>query len=168
MSDRPRTHPTPGAPQPDPVLTRDARPLEQGEASGGGLTGETGVLTPQSEPGELLTAERREVESPDHAGQAAIKRHPAATGEGGMGPGASGSHAGPLATQRASGLTGMMAEGGLGGSGTPAAGTQAGSGRSELSTHTGGYGGDQGLSAGDPAYRAESDIPGDEDDDRVR
>jgi hypothetical protein len=75
--DRPPTHPTPEAPQPDPVPTPDARPLQEGAASGGGLTGETGVLTPDG--GEFVPAERREMESPDHAGQAALKRRPAAT-----------------------------------------------------------------------------------------
>jgi hypothetical protein len=156
---QPRTHPTPEAPQPDPVPTPDARPLQHGAASGGGLTGETGVLTPDG--GEFVPAERREMESPDHAGQAALKRHPAATGEGAMGPSSAGSLAGPLATMRASGLTGKMAEGGMGGSTTPAAGTQAGSGRNELGTYEGGYGSDHGMSAEDPAYRVESDIPGD-------
>jgi hypothetical protein len=77
LNDGPRTRPTPEAPQPDPVPTPDALPLQDGAASGGGLTGETGVLTPDG--GEFVPAERREMESPDHAGQAALKRHPAAT-----------------------------------------------------------------------------------------
>jgi hypothetical protein len=161
MNDRPGTHPEPDPPQPPHVPTPNALPLDRGEATGGGMTEESGVLTPEDEPDAFVPAERREIESPGHVGQAALKRHPAARGEGGMGPGSAGSLSGPLAAERASGLTGQMADGGMGGSTTPAAGTQAGSGRSELGSYEGGYGAPQGESPTDPAYRRESHIPDD-------
>jgi hypothetical protein len=123
------------------------------------MTEASGVLTPETEHGEFVPAERREIESAGHVGQAALKRHPAAVG-GGRVRHAAGWEAGPLATERASGLTGVMGDGGMGGSTTPAAGTQAGSGRSELGTYQSGYGDEQGLSPEDPAYRVESHIPG--------
>lgn len=125
------------------------------------MTEASGVLTPETEGGEFVPAERREIESAGHVGQAALKRHPAAFGEGDMGVAAEGSKAGPLATERASGLTGVMGDSGMGGSTTPGAGTQAGTGRSELGTYESGYGAEQGMSAEDPAYRVESHIPGD-------
>jgi hypothetical protein len=125
------------------------------------MTEASGVLTPETESGEFVPAERREIERAGHVGQAALKRHPAATGQGDMGVGAEGAKAGPLATERASGLAGIMADSGMGGSTTPGAGTQAGTGRSELGTYESGYGSEQGMSPDDPAYRVESHIPGD-------
>lgn len=161
MSDSPRTVPTPDPPQPPDVPASAAPPLNRGEAAGGGMTEASGVLTPESEGGEFVPAERREIETPGHVGQAALKRHPAAVGHGEMGVAAKGSNAGPLATERASGLTGIMGDSGMGGSTTPGAGTQAGTGRSELGTYESGYGSEQGMSPDDPAYRVESHIPGD-------
>jgi hypothetical protein len=162
-NERPTTHPRPEPPQPPSVPTPNTPPLERGEATGGAMTGETGVLTPEVEQEELVTGERREIEDPGHAGQAALKRHAAASGSSSaMGPGAPGSLAGPLATERASGLTGKMAEGAMGGSVTPAAGTEAGIGRSPLGTYEGGYGGEHGLAPDDPAYREEPVRPDDD------
>ncbi len=82
---RDRTVPTPDPPQPDHVPTPDAEPLARGEATGGAMTGETGVLSPAGEPDGFVPAERREMEDPRHAGVAGPLRHPAAAGENDIG-----------------------------------------------------------------------------------
>ena len=57
-----QTQPTPEAPQPERLPTPNAQPLERGAAGGGALTGETGVLSPESEPAPFDPAERSEIE----------------------------------------------------------------------------------------------------------
>ncbi len=76
----PQTHPTPGAPRAEQLPTPNPQPLQRGDASGGAMTGETGVLTPETEPEPFVPAERREIEDPAHHGLASQLRHPAATG----------------------------------------------------------------------------------------
>lgn len=134
---RDRTVPTPDPPQPDHVPTPDAEPLARGEATGGAMTGETGVLSPAGEPDGFVPAERREIEDPRHAGVA-----------------------GPRANQNASGLMGRQGQGSMGFGATPSAGTEAGAGAAtELSELDGGYGAEEGLSETDPAYREASHLP---------
>ena len=48
--------------RPERLPTPNAEPLERGDASGGALTGETGVLSPESEPAPFDPAERSEIE----------------------------------------------------------------------------------------------------------
>lgn len=126
---------------------------------GGAMTGETGDLTAgEDEP--FVPAERREAVDPELEGAMtqrqraeADARHPAESAD--MGPGAQGSAAGQLQTERASGLTGLQGQSSMGFSVTPPPGTAAGAGATELSQRQGGYGGEQGLAADDPAYRME-------------
>ena len=171
MSDRgeaaPRTVPTPQAPEPEDLPAPDAEPLARGEATGGAMTGETGVLSPENEPEGFVPAERREIEDPRHPGVAGQLRHPAAQGTNDMTRNAAGSLAGPLATENASGLTGKQGQSTMGFSTTPSAGTEAGAGATELSERESGYGAEQGQSATDPAYRHESHLPPDYRDDPV-
>lgn len=158
---QPRTVPTPEPPQPDHLSTPDAEPLARGDASGGAMTGETGVLSPESEPDGFVPAERREIEDPRHPGVAGVLRHPAAEGTNDMSRNSAGSLAGPLATEHASGLTGKQGQSSMGFSVTPSGGTAAGAGATELSELEGGYGAEQGESGRDPAYRVESHLPDD-------
>ncbi len=123
------------------------------------MTGETGVLSPDSELEGFVPAERREMEDPRHPGVSGVLRHPAAEGTNDMSRGSAGSLAGPLATENASGLTGKQGQSSMGFSTTPSAGTAAGAGATELSELDGGYGAHQGQSALDPAYRVESHLP---------
>jgi hypothetical protein len=124
------------------------------------LTGETGDLTAgEDEP--FVPAERREVTDPEL--EAAItmqQRHEAdvrqADEDADMGPGAPGSAAGQLQTERASGLTGLQGQASMGYSVTPSAGTVAGAGATELADRGGGYGSSHGLAEDDPAYRMEA------------
>jgi hypothetical protein len=161
----PGTVPTPEPPQPDHVPTPDAEPLERGESTGGAMTGETGVLSAESQPDGFVPGERREIEDPQHAGVAGQLRHPVAEGTNDMTRNAPGSLAGPLATERASGLTGKQGESSMGFSTSPSAGTAAGAGATELSEREGGYGAEEGLSETDPAYRHESHLPPTDDED---
>ncbi len=64
-----------------------------------------------------------------------------------------GSLAGPLATERASGLTGKQSQSSLGGSATPSA--RHGPRADATNQREGGYGSAHGLSETDPAYRME-------------
>lgn len=155
----PRTTPTPDPPQPDHVPTPDAEPLERGDSTGGAMTGETGVLSAESQPDGFVPGERREIEDPRHAGMAGQLRHPAAEGTNDMTRNSAGSMAGPLATENASGLTGEQADSSMGFSTTPSAGTAAGAGATNLSERESGYGAEQGLSPDDPAYRHETHMP---------
>jgi hypothetical protein len=125
------------------------------------MTGETGVLSPESEPDGFVPGERREIENPRHPGVSGVLRHPAAEGTNDMSRGSAGSLAGPLATENASGLTGKQGQSSMGFSSTPSGGTAAGAGATELSELDGGYGAEQGQSGLDPAYRVESHLPGD-------
>lgn len=163
----PATAPEPEPPEPPHVPTPDAEPLARGEATGGAMTQETGFLSAESDPDPFVPAERREIEDPRHRGIAGQLRYPAAEGTNDMMPGAPGSMAGPRATAAASGLTGQMGESSLGFSTTPSAGTEAGVGATELSTLEGGYGSDEGESELDPAYRQESHLPPENDEEPV-
>lgn len=160
----PATAPNPEPPQPPHVPTPDAEPLARGESTGGAMTQETGFLSAESDPDPFVPAERREIEDPRHRGVAGQLRHPAAEGTNDMMPGAPGSMAGPLANAAASGLTGQMGEASLGFGSTPSAGTEAGAGATELSTLEGGYGDEEGESELDPAYRQESHLPPENDE----
>jgi hypothetical protein len=77
----PQTEPTPGAPQPEHLPTPKPEPLERGDATGGAMTGETGVLSPENEPEPFVPAERREIEDPAHHGLASQLHHSAVSGE---------------------------------------------------------------------------------------
>lgn len=66
-----------------------------------------------------------------------------------------GSLAGPLATERASGLTGKQSQSSLGGSATPSARHGPRADATNLAEREGGYGSAHGLSETDPAYRME-------------
>ena len=160
----PATAPTPEAPEPPHVPTPDAEPLARGEATGGAMTQETGFLSAESDPDPFVPAERREIEDPRHRGVAGQLRHPAAEGTNDMMRGSEGSLAGPRATAAASGLTGQQGEASLGFGSTPSAGTAAGAGATGLSTHEGGYGDDEGESELDPAYRQESHLSRENDE----
>jgi hypothetical protein len=79
----------------DDIATPDAEPLTHGEASGGAMTGETGVLSSEDEAEGFVSGERREIENPRHPGVTGQLRHPAAEGTDEMTPGGPGSLAGP-------------------------------------------------------------------------
>jgi hypothetical protein len=138
------------------VADRERDPI----VPGGAMTGETGDLTAgEDEP--FIPAERREASDPELEGvmtlrqrQEADARHAGDTAE--MGPGAPGSATGPLQTERASGLTGLQGQASMGFSATPAVGTAAGAGATELADRGGGYGSSHGLAEDDPAYRMEA------------
>lgn len=167
--------------QSGPEIERTGRrgPLEQGgEGRGGALTGETGVLTTDAVPGSVepfVPAETREVSNPlmrghiTEASKTASDPHrrqvEATSEEPGLGEGADASiaGAGQLATENASGLTGLQGQNQAMGSSTSAqAGTQQGGGATELATREGGYGGSHGLKPDDPAYRMDDRTVGDD------
>ncbi len=158
MTERPTTHDDP-SPQPSDVPTAPAEPIQRGEATGGALTGETGVLTPESDPEPLVTGERRDVEDALHRAEAAQLRHPPASGVNDMTRGSAGSLSGPIQTAADSGLSGLQGDATMGFAATPSAGTAAGAGATELSELEGGYGSEEGQSATDPAYRRDSHLP---------
>jgi hypothetical protein len=126
------------------------------------MTGETGDLTAgEDEP--FIPAERREATDPELEGAMTLRqRHEAEarhTGDSAeMEPGAPGSGAGQLQTERASGLTGLQGQSSsMGFSATPSVGTAAGAGATRLAAdRSGGYGSTHGLSEDDPAYRMEA------------
>ena len=162
-------------------------PLQQGgEGRGGALTGETGVFTSDAVPESVepfVPAETREYSDPllrghiTEASKNASQLHREqvdagvqASGDGGQGLGegadAAVTGAGQRATENASGLTGLMAQNHAMGASTSAqAGTQQGSGATELASREGGYGGSRGLSPDDPAYRMDDRTIGEESPD---
>ena len=161
-------------------------PLQQGgEGRGGALTGETGVFTTDSVPDSVepfVSAETREYSDPvlrghvTEASKDASELHrrqveagvEAGDGGEGLGEGSDGAvaSAGQLSTERASGLTGLMAQNHAMGASTSAqAGTQQGSGATELASQEGGYGSSRGLDPNDPAYRMDDRTVGEESPD---
>ena len=160
-------------------------PLEQGgEGTGGALTGETGVFTTDAAPDNVepfVPAETREFSDPllrGHVTEASrqasalhrrqVEDAAPSGAEPGLGEGADASiaGAGQLATERASGLTGLLGQNqAMGGSTTSQAGTQHGSGATELGSREGGYGGGSGLNPNDPAYRMDDRSEGEESPD---
>ncbi|MFN2483899.1 MAG: hypothetical protein ABR509_03045 [Candidatus Limnocylindria bacterium] len=160
-------------------------PLEQGgEGRGGALTGETGVLTTDAVPDSVepfVPAETREFSDPvlrghvTEASKQASELHRRQVEEAltrdrepGLSEGADASIAGAghLATERASGLTGLLGQNqAMGGSTSSQAGTQQGSGATELASREGGYGGSSGLDPNDPAYRMDDRTVGEESPD---
>ena len=174
--------------QTGPEIERAGRvgPLSQGgEGRGGALTGETGAFTtePQGDSVEpFVPAETREYSDPlfrGHVTEAAknasglhrrqLDEAPAV----GPGPGeeanASISGVGQLTTERASGLTGLMAQNhAMGGTTSVEAGTLQGGGATELASREGGYGGSAGLSPDDPAYRMDDTTLGEDSPDSGR
>ncbi|MDQ3880256.1 MAG: hypothetical protein M3295_04180 [Chloroflexota bacterium] len=160
-------------------------PLQQGgEGRGGALTGETGVFTTDGDPESVepfVPAETREYSDPvlrghvTEASKLASDAHrrrveEAADADAGQGLGegadASITGAGQLATERASGLTGLLGQNHAMGASTSAqAGTQQGSGATELASREGGYGGSHGLDPNDPAYRMDDRTVGEESPD---
>ncbi len=158
--------------QTGPEVERAGRegPLAQGgESRGGALTAETGILTTDGIPDSVepfVPAETREYSDPalrghiTEASKNASDVHRRQLEEEGAGGGgrseqadASISGVGQLATERASGLTGLMGQNhAMGGTTSVEAGTLQGGGATELASREGGYGGSAGLSPDDPAY----------------
>ena len=150
---------------PEVEKTGRLNPINRGAATGGGLTHETGNLTGTVEPDSIepfVPAETREYSDPlmrGHITEASKnasqlhRRQLEETSDRGEGADASISGAGQLATERATGLTGLQGQNSaMGGTTSAEPGTLQGGGATELASREGGYGTSHGLSPTDPAY----------------